>query len=43
MLTDNSLISFSMAGSKVVTNPQPEFKEKNKLPWLTDVMWSDLQ
>ncbi len=43
MLTDNSLISFAMAGSKVVSDPQPDLKAKNSLAWLSDVMWSDLQ
>jgi hypothetical protein len=31
-----------MAGSKFVTEPQAYFKSHNQLPWLTEVVWSDL-
>jgi hypothetical protein len=41
-LSDNNLISFAMAGSKQITEPQNMFKAENQLSWLSDVMWSDV-
>jgi hypothetical protein len=42
-LTDDNLISFAMAGAKEVKPPSSLFKAVNALPWLNNVMWSDVQ
>ena len=43
-LTSDELLAFSIAGSREVTDSDSEYSEVAKdLPWLTNVMWSDLK